>query len=279
MIHDVDESLRALVRRDVLNGANVEVSFEAPTRDWSSRRNAPTLNLYLYDIHEDLTRRSVQFVETRGADGKVNGRRMQPRQFKLSYMVTAWTQRAEDEHRLLAAILHCFLRFDALPADILKGEVTEEWGPLRVTVGLPLPADRSISDVWSALGGELKASLDLVVTAPFDPERQQVPGPLVLEHRLVTRQAVDLASLIDAGAAERAGDPAVLSSEMLGTRGDPDSGTLKRVGNPPPRRLANRTPPPRPAGKDGTDGTNGKGGTNGTDGKGGKSGKNGKNAK
>ena len=28
-----------------------------------------------------------------------------PRWFKLSYLVTAWTQRPEDEHRLLSALL------------------------------------------------------------------------------------------------------------------------------------------------------------------------------
>ena len=50
MIHDVDESLRALVARDALNGSGVEVAFDAPTKDWVARRNAPVVNLYLYDI-------------------------------------------------------------------------------------------------------------------------------------------------------------------------------------------------------------------------------------
>src|SRR5688500_19014877 len=54
MIHDVDESLRALVKRDALNGARVDVAFDAPTKDWSARQNAPSVNLYLYDIREDL---------------------------------------------------------------------------------------------------------------------------------------------------------------------------------------------------------------------------------
>ncbi|MEV7547917.1 Pvc16 family protein, partial [Streptomyces sp. NPDC089915] len=30
----------------------IEVSFEAPTRDWAARRNAPAVNAYLYDIRE-----------------------------------------------------------------------------------------------------------------------------------------------------------------------------------------------------------------------------------
>lgn len=181
MIHDIDETLRALVRRDVLNGANIEVSFEAPTRDWSSRRNVPTLNLYLYDIHEDMERREMQHVDIRDEHGFVIDRRPPPRKFKLSYMVTAWTQRPEDEHRLLSAVLSCFLPIDALPEDVLKGEVADQPYPCRVVIGHPLPADRAISDVWSALGGELKASLDLIVTAPIDPQRHRKVGPPVLE--------------------------------------------------------------------------------------------------
>jgi hypothetical protein len=186
MIHDVDESLRELTRRDVLNGAKLEISFDAPNRDWSSRRNAPALNLYLYDVREDLTRRQVQFEELRDDDGLVTDRRTPARMFKLSYLVTAWTSRPEDEHRLLSAVISCFIRFDALPRDVLQGELAQQAYPVRLTVGLPLPADRSISDVWSALGGELKPSVDLVVTAPFSSNRHFTAGPPVLELPTIT---------------------------------------------------------------------------------------------
>jgi hypothetical protein len=81
MIHDVDESLRELAKRDVLNGARVEISFEAPNKDWAARRNTPTLNFYLYDIREDLTRREVQFEEIRNEFGRVVDRRKPPRLF------------------------------------------------------------------------------------------------------------------------------------------------------------------------------------------------------
>ena len=52
-------------------------------------------------------------------------RHLPPRYFKLSYLVTAWTQRPEDEHRLLSALLSCFLRHDAIPADLLAGPLAE----------------------------------------------------------------------------------------------------------------------------------------------------------
>jgi hypothetical protein len=186
MIHDVDESLRVLVRRDALNGADVDIAFDAPTREWASRRNSPTVDLYLYDIREDLQRRTVAWDPVREPDGKVNWRKPPPRQYKLSYLVTAWTQRPEDEHRLLSAVLYCFLRHERLPQDVLSGTMAGIQLPVLSTIALPPPPDRSLSDVWSALGGELKPSLDLVINAPFDVDRQEQAGPPV-EGKIVTR--------------------------------------------------------------------------------------------
>src|SRR5690242_14843100 len=184
MIQDVDESLRALVKRDALNGSKADVAFDAPTKEWSSRRNTPTVDLYLYDIREDLEQREVMWEDVRGdpRDARlVTERRPPPRHFKLSYLVTAWTQRPEDEHRLLSALLSCFLRHDAIPPDLVTGPLSELGLPVPVTVALPPPEDRSFADVWSALGGELKPSLDVVVSAPTDTGQQYHAGPPVVD--------------------------------------------------------------------------------------------------
>src|SRR3954447_10227681 len=178
MISVVDDALREIVRTEVLDGSDVEVVFDAPTKDWSSRRNAPTVNLYLYDIREDLRRRERGLVNQ--YDGRtVVGRRQPPRHFKVTYLITAWTQRPEDEHRLLSALLYCFLRNESLPQELLRGPLAETGLPVEVSVALPPPEDRSFADVWSALGGELKPSLDLVVTAPVDSGRLFPGGPPV----------------------------------------------------------------------------------------------------
>lgn len=181
MIHDVDETIREVVRRDVLNGSGVDVSFEAPTSEWAARQVGPTLNFYLYDIREDLNRRWMGPIESRDTEGTVIDRRQPPRRYKLSYLATAWTQRPEDEHRLLSAMLAAFIRFEILPDELLQGSLSHDIDPVAVTIALPPPQDRSLSDVWNALGGELKPSLDLVITAPMDPEQTLAVGPPVRE--------------------------------------------------------------------------------------------------
>ena len=87
MIHDVDESLRTLVRREALNGSRVEIGFDAPTREWSARQNTPTVSLYLYDIREDLQRRErLVLAKRRALDGieKIQRHHLHPQFLQFS---------------------------------------------------------------------------------------------------------------------------------------------------------------------------------------------------
>jgi hypothetical protein len=167
MIGEIDDAIRALVKASDGIAADVDIALDAPTKDWAARRNAPTVDLFLYDIREDTRRREYGVTEQRDDAGVVTHRTPAPRYFKLSYLVTAWTQRPDDEHRLLDALLRCFLRFDAIPESVLNGALRETGSPCSLSVALPPPEDRAFADVWSSLGGELKPSLDLVITAPI----------------------------------------------------------------------------------------------------------------
>jgi hypothetical protein len=228
MIEEVDEALAALVRRDAVPGAGVEVVFDAPTKDWAARRNAPTISLFLYDLREDLRRRArglVDEIEQEGEDAgrRVVARHMPPRWFKLSYLVTAWTARPEDEHRLLSALLRCALAHDRVPPDLLPGSLAELALPVPLTVGLPPPEDRSFADVWSALGGELKPSLDIVICVPVDTAQLVGAGPPVTAPpRIRMREREDPAG--DGLAEEETGG--------LGSRAAEEAGGHRRQSGP-----------------------------------------------
>jgi len=210
MIEVFDETLRELVRREVVNGSQVEIAFDAPTKEWSSRRNAPAVNLYLYDIRDDLARRETMYQEVRDPTGRVTDRRPPVHRFRLSYIVTAWTQRPEDEHRLLSACLACFLRHETLAPAELTGPLAAQPYPVALDVALPPKEDRSIADVWTAMGGELKPSIDLVAIVPFVVDRHQEPGPPVLETPRLTlttrRTTASRASRAGPGTDHDAGD-------------------------------------------------------------------------
>lgn len=216
MIDSLDEALRTLLRHEALNGADVEVLFEAPTKDWAARRSTPALDVYLYDIREDLKWRAYGSVDVRGHDGFVAARLGPPRYFKFSYLITAWTQRPEDEHRLLSNVLLCLLRSEVVPQGMLTGMLAEQGLPVRMSIAQPPPEDRSLSDVWTALGGELKPSLDLVALVPIDVKGSREFGPPVIEEpRLSVRGAGGQQE--GGGAGRRRGD------------GDAADGTARRV--------------------------------------------------
>ncbi|MFE5586787.1 DUF4255 domain-containing protein [Kitasatospora sp. NPDC056531] len=184
MIHEVDEALRLLLAEAGLPERGVEVVFDAPTRDLAARRTAPTVSVFLYGIREETGRRQTGAVAEYDEDGVVVAHRAAPRWFELAYLVTVWTNRPQDEHRLLAEVLQCLTAVDALPARVLTGTLAE----LGLTVGLDITGREtglpSVSDVWSALGGELRPSIDLRVLAPLPGGRTPV-GPPVTEGLVV----------------------------------------------------------------------------------------------
>ena len=118
--------------------------------------------------------------------GVVIGRRLPPRFYNLSYLVTAWTQRPEDEHRLLAEMLLCFSNYEAMPPERLNGSIGALDLPVEMKISLPPPEDRSFADVWTALGGELKPSIDVVLSVPLAPDRRFAAGPPVQEGTVIS---------------------------------------------------------------------------------------------
>ncbi|MBB5958272.1 hypothetical protein FHS29_004880 [Saccharothrix tamanrassetensis] len=188
MIHEVDEGIRRLLVAGGVPGDRGDLAFEAPTKDWTARRNAPAVNVFLYDLREDLTRRNAGATEVHDDDGVLLGWRGAARWYELSYLITAWTNRPQDEHRLLSEALACLVRGERLAPEWLTGSLAELGLAVGMQVAGPTPEGRSAPDVWSALGGELKPAITLKVTAPLAGE--WTPAGLPVTEGLVLR-AVD----------------------------------------------------------------------------------------
>jgi hypothetical protein len=112
------------------------------------------------------------------------------RHFRLSYLVTCWTKRAEDEHRMLASVLGCLLETEVLPM-AGSGALGTLGLPVPLTVAVPPEEAGSASDIWSALGGVLKPSLDVVVTAPYPAASEGPVAPPVTDATGVTGRRLD----------------------------------------------------------------------------------------
>ena len=195
MIADLDATLEALLRRELPAAivAATAISFDAPDDQFASSGIAlPAIDLFLYDVRENLDLRSNEWIVERPDAGNLV-RHPPPTRVDCSYLVTAWASgtsptRAQDEHRLLAEVLKVLVRFPALPADLLTGELAGADPPLPVTSLTPGRL-QSPAELWQALAGKPRAALNLTVTAAVVPVSEDA-GPRVQERIFQLSQGV-----------------------------------------------------------------------------------------
>src|SRR5256714_8321032 len=163
MLADLDETLRAMLKREVATHGfdGVEIAFDAPDKEWSAQLSTPTVSLFLYDLREAQDVRPIEWreVQTNGLTQELRP----PIRIDASFAVTAWTREVQDEHRLLSQVLAILYAFPVLPDDALTGTLGNgsQQYPLRTRVA-QARSDGG-PDFWSAVGGLAKASLDYVV--------------------------------------------------------------------------------------------------------------------
>lgn len=178
MLHDLDEALRQLLIREIpISNGEVDIKFDQPKREWSARLSKPTLNLFMYDIRENVRLRgSEQWLVQHQRDGTVTQRR-NPVRMDVNYLLTAWTNEPDDEHRLLARSLMALFRYANLPEDLLPDSLKSQPVPIMMQVAQS-DVLANPSDLWNVLDNELRPSIVVTVTLILDPYLPLV-SPLV----------------------------------------------------------------------------------------------------
>ncbi|PWT81505.1 MAG: DUF4255 domain-containing protein [Blastocatellia bacterium] len=194
MIDDLDKTISALLRHDVYGlprglAEQVQISFATPDDQFPPQSvTLPAVDLFLYDVRENLDLRSNEVFVDRQSTGTATRSRA-PVRVDFSYLVTAWSSesvpdRAQDEHRLLGEVMQTLLRHRTIPEDVLQGVLATQNPPLPASALQPGRL-QSLGEFWQALGGKPKAALNYSVTLSIDVG---VPE----EVRLVTDKVVKL---------------------------------------------------------------------------------------
>jgi Pvc16 N-terminal domain len=174
MIRDLDETIAALLRRDLPAALvdQVQISFATPDDQFPPQSvSLPAIDLFLYDVRENLELRSNEVYVERRSDGTATWMPA-PVRVDFSYLVTAWPSEsvpdpAEDEHRLLGEVMRVLLRYRTIPAAVLQGVLVGQELPLPVSSLQPGHL-QSLGEFWQALGGKPKAALNYQVTLAID---------------------------------------------------------------------------------------------------------------
>ena len=192
MLNLLDESLEEFLRAVVpLPKREVDISFDAPDKDWSARVSRPTINMYLWDVRRNITDRQFGVETVHDEHGKPHRRFPLPR-VDCRYLVTAWTSDMRDEHSLLGATMSALLLHNEIDAQYLAGSYRDVQ-PVP-TIEIASGDGRDNSDFWSALGGQLKPGLDVKVTATVDSAILLPVGPPVHRYSIITSAGGEMSS-------------------------------------------------------------------------------------
>jgi hypothetical protein len=167
---------RLLYEKAQIPEREVDVRFEAPTKEWNEGLTRPAVSLYLFELQENTELRRTDF-QTSVSNGQAI-RRLPPRRFNLNYLVSAATTVVDDEHRLLWRVLVTLMQHATLPAELLPEALRRPEPPVLMRVLPPDEAPRLL-EVWSALGATPRPAFAFSITVPVDVELV-IHAPLVL---------------------------------------------------------------------------------------------------
>lgn len=192
MFDELDDALRRFIIHELpIKNGEIEIAFEQPNRQWSGRLSRPTINLFLYDVRENIKLRQAQLEwenERRGNGGssklsEVVVARRRPARVDLHYLISVWTSVVEDEHRLLGRILLMLLRRPELPDELVPPYLRA--AGLSATIKAAQYEElTNPSDLWGAMDNLQHPSLTCTVTVAIPLHEYEVPPVRVVETHL-----------------------------------------------------------------------------------------------
>lgn len=179
MLADLDKTLEKLIFTEGnLNKSEIDMAFDAPTGEWSSRLNRPTLNCWCFDLRENLKLRIPdRNVAMNGSLARMSA---PVRRVDLTYLVTAWARKVEDEHQLLWRALGALKRFAVLEPEQCEGALRYQEHNIPLMVADMSTIQTNVVDLWSVLENQMRLGFVVIATVELDV-RYGFDVPLVLE--------------------------------------------------------------------------------------------------
>jgi hypothetical protein len=179
VLQDLDKTIeKILVQKGNIAPNQIDISFEQPSGEWSARLSRPTLNCWCFDLHENIKLRTVTPTVNRNGN---QGQRIYPaRRMDLTYLITAWASKIEDEHQLLWRALAALKRVPVIEPRDCEGLLRYQNHDVPLLVADTSSTNINLVDLWGVLENQMRFGFLLIATVELDMELS-IEAPLVLE--------------------------------------------------------------------------------------------------
>lgn len=187
-MHNLNQSLKKLIEYHFNKSsvANIKISFAAP--DDNFHPDGASVNVFLYDIRENLDLRHGKSPYVKKYSGESYVRvQDSPTHVNFSYIITAWggdNNGYDTTESMISILLQILLLYSCIPKEFLAGGL-EDILPLPKLQVLHPTYLQGIGEFWSALKGKPKPIIHCTLTMPIYP----------LEHR--ESQVTDMVTTVD----------------------------------------------------------------------------------
>jgi hypothetical protein len=208
MIRDLSLTLQAILDDTALASDFPElfaaqVAFDRPTESFNP--SVPTINLFLFNVRENMELRSNEPQVT--LSGGLFSTKRAPIRVACSYLLTAWPAGGGDlplqEHRLLSQALQVLSRYPLIPNSFLRGKLIGQ-DPFPPMLTAQSEGSSEPHEFWAAIGNKMRASVMVTATISMEVFPTAVVAPEVIASsiRLDRRASPDSQELVpDAGPA------------------------------------------------------------------------------
>ncbi len=190
MLVDLSKTLERILRdQGKIQRSAIDIEFEMPTSEWSARISRPTINVWCFDVRENLKLRTME----KGSvtyNGNIAMRSIPPRRMDVTYLVTAWANKPEDEHQLLWRALATLKAVRFLRPEDCDGDLRLQGHNIPFVVADMSEPKANFTDIWSVVDNQMRLGFPVTATVELETD-MGFSAPVVLSSTVAVGESLD----------------------------------------------------------------------------------------
>lgn len=190
MLVDLSKTLENILRdQGKIQRSAIDIEFEMPTSEWSARISRPTINVWCFDVRENLKLRTMEKGNVT-YNGNIAVRSIPPRRMDVTYLVTAWANKPEDEHQLFWRALATLKALRFLRPEDCEGDLRLQGHNIPLMVADMSEPKANFTDIWSVVDNQMRLGFPITATVELETD-MGFSAPVVLSSTVAVGESLD----------------------------------------------------------------------------------------